>query len=183
MPDSSPTFAIPYPCVGEPITLATFSSFATAVEAAIASVDAVEDFVLSRPSAFVVNSGSTSVPLNVSTPLTYDTELWDTDGMGNLGANNERLTIQTNGVYMIFGGTNSTAAPATLTSNAVILTKNGTTFAENKQDSTSNTFPTHATSIIPCISGDIIRCNYLWTGTVGPINIGGRLGARLLVRT
>ena len=180
---STPNFAIPYPCMGVPITLADFSSFATAVETAIASVDTVEGTVLSRPSAFVVNSGSTSVALGASTPLTYNTELWDTDGMADLAVNASRLTVRTNGVYMVFGGSNTVASPATVTSNRVTLSKNGAAFATNKQDSTASTYPNMAMSIIPAVVGDFFLLEYLWTGTVGPINISGRFGARLLVRT
>lgn len=179
---SSPTFAIPFPCEGALVSCADFAAFATAVEAAIASVDAVENFVLNRPSAFVAATGVTSVAVGVSTTLTYGVEVWDTNGMADLAVNNDRLTVQTDGVYMFSGASNSVLAPTTLTSNAVILTKNGVAFAENKQDSTSVTYPTMAMTIIPCVVGDIIRLNYLWTGTGGPLGIGGRLGGRLLVR-
>ena len=183
MPGSSVTYAIPFPCEGETINSATFLSFSTAVEAAIASVDALENLTLLRPSAMVANSVTQNVAVGVSTTCVYDTELWDTNNMANVVVNNDRLTIVTNGVYMVDGGVNTIFSPTTVTSNAVLLTKNGTAFAENKADSSNPTYPVHALSIIPCVAGDILRMNYLWTGTGGPGAIGARFVARLICRT
>jgi len=168
--------------MGEAINAATFASFATAVEAAVSGVDVLRTLSLNRDSALVAASVGTNVAVGVATTITYDTEQWDVGGLANLGVSNDRLTIQRNGVYMFRFGSNSEVAATTMTSCAVIITKNAVAFAERKQDITAGT-STHgvqASAMSSCVAGDIIRVQYLWTGTGGPLAITARLGARLV---
>jgi hypothetical protein len=49
-------------------------------------------------------SSTQSIANNTTTAVQFDTELWDDNGLINLGTNNDRITIQTSGKYLVVGG-------------------------------------------------------------------------------
>jgi len=181
MPGSSPTFGIPYPCIGEPITPLAFSTFAAAVDGAIATVDTARTLALKRPTAAV--AGNASIPVGVATNVTYTSELWDNAAMVDLVANNDRITVTRNGVYMVWGQA-PTGTGATATSMALILTRNGTLYAENKRNSNGTTpMNQQVVAMVPCVAGDILRLQCLWTGVAGPLLASFQFAARLVCIT
>jgi hypothetical protein len=183
---TTPRFAIPFPCEGDVITAASFQAFAMAIEAAAASVDAVKAVVLSRPSAFVVNTVGQNITVATTTTFTYDTELWDTDNMSNLAVNNDRLTVVTNGVYMLNASTVGGILATTVTATSLLFTKNGTVFATAKNDAPtgySTTLGVEITALVSCVAGDILRTQIRWEGTGGPVAQSARFGARLVCKT
>lgn len=64
-------------------------------------VDAINFIWSGAPTVKVYNSANISVPNNTETALTFDTELWDTDGMHDTVSQTERLTCVTAGKYYI----------------------------------------------------------------------------------
>ena len=54
--------------------------------------------------ARVYHSSATSIPNNTFTPLTFDSEFFDTDGYHDPGANPGRLTVPADGIYLIMAG-------------------------------------------------------------------------------
>lgn len=54
-----------------------------------------------RQHAKVANTVAQSIPTATATYVTFDTEQSDTDGMVNLGTANDRITVQTAGLYLV----------------------------------------------------------------------------------
>lgn len=180
MGEMSPTFGIPYPCVGETVNPATFAAFANAVDAAVATVDAVENLALKRPTAAV--AGSASIPVGVATTVTFTTELWDNAAMADVILANDRLTITRNGVFLVWGQA-PTGTGANATSMALIVTRNAVAFAENKRNASGNPFNQQVVAPVPCVAGDVLRLQCLWTGLAGPLVANFQFAARLLCTT
>lgn len=73
-----------------------------------------------QPTAKITGTGQV-IPSNVSTTCTFSTEVYDNNGMVDLGVSNTRIQIQTPGVYMltgfirILGNGNATLSGAGLT--------------------------------------------------------------------
>lgn len=78
------------------------------------------------PYVRVTNSVAQSIPTTTYTPITFNTEIWDTDNTHSTVTNTSRLTANTAGLYdidaNIYFDVNATGA------RAVILRVNGTTF-------------------------------------------------------
>ena len=55
------------------------------------------------PSALISRVTTQSIPDSTITYVQFTAEGWDTDGIANLGTNNDRLTIQTPGLYLVTG--------------------------------------------------------------------------------
>ena len=55
---------------------------------------------LLTPMARVQNSANISIATSTTTPLTFDTDIFDTDGIHDTGSNTDRLTCQTAGLYL-----------------------------------------------------------------------------------
>lgn len=67
-----------------------------------------------QPNVRVFNSANQSIANNTVTAVTYNSERWDTDTMADLGVNNTRITIQTDGYYLVtFSGRWATQAGGT----------------------------------------------------------------------
>jgi hypothetical protein len=167
---ATPNYGIVYPCSGSQIDCDVFAEFTDSVQSALMSLDTLQAQAQSMPSASIRrNSGSSPLTINVATSVQFDQEEWDNDGMANLGANNDRLTVQTPGIYMVMFHGQQGGTFTTLTSQAASLALNGTTWYRKKQGSTTNrNFPTQVFGLLECAAGDIIQAQWLWTGTGGP---------------
>lgn len=181
MPGMTPNFAIPYPCSGETIDCTIFASFTQAIQDALISVEDLTVTALNRPAAGVSGTGQ-AITVNVSTNATFGTELYDNNNMADLAVNNDRLTIQTDGVYMVTVWSGLQSGWATMTSNAVAISNNGTVLYRKKNSSDNDLdMDVTVTGLVNCVAGDILRCSILWTGTGGPATTSiTRLFARLV---
>lgn len=181
---TTPNYAIRYPCAGSPVSLADFANLALDTEAAIAAVDIKENLALRRPAAAIRrNTGAFLPAVGVATTVTYDQELYDNANMADLAVNNDRLTIVRSGVYMVWGFGSVGGGATTVTSTALLFTRNGVLYAEKKvnaQPLTTSTSNLNGVAMVSCVAGDILRLQYLWTGTGGPVAPGVRLAARLV---
>ena len=183
MPDMTPNFGIRYPCVGETIDASTFQDFADDVENALALTEGRMTAALNRPAGRVQRNTNQSFVVNVTTDMTYDFEVFDNDGLGNLGVNNDRMTIQSAGVYLAKVWISQIAGWTTLTSTSVIISQNGVARYQKKgpQGATVPANPWIACmGVLECAAGDIIRGRLLWTGTVGPATGMGELELTLI---
>lgn len=61
------------------------------------------EFLIERPMCNVLGSAYRSITSGGSWPLTQSTERFDTDGMHSTTTNNSRITIQTAGLYYVYG--------------------------------------------------------------------------------
>lgn len=181
MPGVTPNWSIPYPCAGETVDCTIFSSFTNAIQDALTGMDELSTDVLNRPATSVTGS-SQAIAVAVSTNATYTTEVYDNGTMADLAVNNDRLTVQVPGMYMITAYSDLGSPFTTMTSNAAAITVNGVVLYRKKNSSDTNLdMNVTVTGLVNCLAGDIIRMSILWTGTGGPLNtFTSTLSARLV---
>ena len=63
-------------------------------------LEAIEQFLLTGPACLLTHSGAQSITHNTVTPLTFDTELVDTESIHSTGVNPTRMTCVTAGRYL-----------------------------------------------------------------------------------
>jgi hypothetical protein len=175
MPDMTPVLGIRYPCSGDTIDSGVFLDFANDIQAALLAGDAAVALAANRPAASISTavSPNQAVVINTATNLTFDTEVYDNDGMANLAVNNDRLTIQTGGLYLCGAACTSFSGFATLTSMAAILTVNGTTVYRRslQPGDAGRGWGWMRRVLLNLNPGDILRAQTRWTGTGGPANV------------
>jgi hypothetical protein len=156
--------------------LADFSSFATSVEAAIATVDALATESTSPPNASVALNMA-GVAVTVATDITYTSENWDSGTIATPPAT--ALTVPANGMYMVAinagvsGFATITSMRASISVNAV----NQYTFKYLPAQATPTQAIPHG--LLHLAAGDLVRCNFLWTGTGGPGTVSGTMSLTL----
>lgn len=184
MPASTPIYGIPYPCPGETIDATVFANFANAVNAAVISVNTLSDSALNRPTAQVYANGTPTVLASgVLTVITFTTEIWDNDGLANLGPFPTRLTVVTPGTYMVTYSDVITGG-ATTTSGTFALSKTGTVGYRIKEGNPSNApVACNVSGIFDAVPGDFFQAFAIWNGTGGPGSASqGRLTCTLVNR-
>ena len=177
MPASTPVYGITYPCGGDTIDSSVFATFAESMDAALVQGAAEMAQVANKPNAQAVALGFPQlVTLNTVTTMTYNTEVYDNDNMIDLAVNNDRLTIQTSGAYLVWAMF-ATGSATTMTSMTVILTVNGTERGRYKDRPRSgvNFGQVEFTMPINLVAGDIVRAQALWTGSGGPSSFSSRI--------
>lgn len=186
MPGSTPLYGITYPCGGDTIDSGVFQTFSETLDAAFVTAQAQLDAATNKPTAQVYASGIATIAIAAATDTTctFTTEVFDNNGMANLGVNNDRLTIQTGGVYWVEMMVQITGGFTTLTSQSAILQVNGSDFYRYKSRALSISADGFAHFSIPVdlFPGDTLILRARWTGTGGPAAIGlRRLSATLMV--
>jgi hypothetical protein len=95
--------AFPYPFINEAATPVSVQNLANAVDAKLATLDASRALALRRDTAQAARiSGSQSITINTATVLTFNSEMWDTNGLYAPGTP-DRLTIVRTGLYTLWG--------------------------------------------------------------------------------
>lgn len=180
MPGTTPSHSIPYPLMTEVVDSASVKNLADSVDALLNTAITTATSYTKRPAALVKrDSGTQSFATGAGLAnLTFTTEHYDNNGMGNLGTNNERITIQTAGVYLLVASweISSSNNEDVQFANGV-LTVNGTIVSGQKLR-----FPESGGSMA-CVKRmavtDIVRAQFQWTGINSPKNIvAASLGAR-----
>lgn len=173
---STPVFGIVYPCEGSPVSCDDFSAFATSAETAVATVDALATEATSPPNASVQLSMA-GVVVAVATDITYTSENWDSGAIAAPPAT--ALTVPSNGMYMVAinagvsGFATLTSMRASISVNAV----NQYTFKYLPAAATPTQDVPHG--LLRLAAGDLVRCNFLWTGTGGPGTVSGTMSLTL----
>lgn len=172
MPGTTPGLALPFPYENETVNSVSVKNLADSIDTALAASITAATLTTRRPAALVKRAtGTQSFATGAALAnLTYDTEMFDNDGMGNLGVNNERLTVVTAGVYMIslFWFLDPSTNTSQVTSNFAQITINGSILAARK----SRQVLGGAISIMHRLNAaDIIRGQFQWAGTSSPKNI------------
>lgn len=177
MPASTAVYGITYPCGGDTIDTDVFATFASSLDAALAegSADLAEATDRPNAQAEAVFTGQ-SVTVNVTTTLTYVNEVYDNDSMADIAVNNDRLTVQTTGAYLVWGRY-SLSNWTTLSSLAIILTVNGVERGRHKSRVAAFSADAQVNLTMPMdlVAGDFIQAQALWTGTGGPATAQPRL--------
>lgn len=156
------------------VTTFTAGSVLTAAQLNVAST-AVNNLV--SPAVCRVTRGTTqSIANTTDTFVTWPTKVIDTDGM--FTANDDKITIQTAGVYICTASL-SYAANAT-GARAIFIAKSPTNasnyssfFAGNQVGGNLGTIDTYlaASGIISCVAGDTIKL-YTYQNCGGALNAG-----------
>ena len=177
MPASTPVYGITYPCSGENINADAFLTFANTMQTALTTAAAEVESVTSRPNAQINAVSNFSITVNTDTTLTFVSEMYDNDGLADLAVNNDRLTIQTPGVYLFNAFADLTGGFATLTSFSLIATVNAVEQFRYKTRKIATSVGVEAmiSAPIDCFTGDVVRVLARWTGTGGPATIQTRL--------
>lgn len=185
MPGSTPVYGIVYPCGDDTIDTSVFQTFADSLDAALVTGQAELDAATQKPSAQVYQSGTVAISIasGTDTTATFTTEVFDNDGMADLAVNNDRLTIQTGGVYWVAISI-QVSGFTTLSSMTGIIQRNGVDFYRYKSRNLAIAGDAFANFAMPMdlFPSDTLILRARWTGTGGPGSIGlRRLTASLLV--
>lgn len=125
---NTPNRNYPYPDYADPANAPTqIQNFATAVDADhLANLDTPYTAAVDYPSCRVSRPiGTTSVPANTNTTLTFTVEDYDNDNMANLGVSNTNVIVNTPGVYLIGCSTNAQPTGVAGGAAALILMSSG----------------------------------------------------------
>lgn len=161
MPDT-PVYAITYPCIGVPITTASFAAFATDVEAALIAVDAIATTVASAPYAFA--------ELTVNPAFGVETVMaLSNSSSSTIAVLATSFSISTAGLYAINGKMDSPQSTLTFTSQRLAVYVNGVFQAATKwrgANPADFSVRNGGYSIdLPLAVADSVTFRYLWTGT------------------
>ena len=179
MPGTTPLHAIRFPYETETVDSVSVKNTADDVDALLNTQITAALAAAKFPAALVKrDSGTQSFATGAGLAnLTFTTEHYDNNGMGNLGVNNERLTIATAGVYYVCGAVfTDSSNNENITMAELVLTLNGTMVAARKGRWTRGL---HVAVTKRLAAADILRVQYRWVGTSSPKNVTrSALGAR-----
>ncbi len=179
MPGSTPTYSIPYPFESETMTSVSVKNLADTVDGLLNTQITAAIAASKYPAALVKrDTGTQSFATGSALAnVTFTTEHYDNNGMGNLGTNNERLTIATAGVYFITAACFlDSSNNENITMAELTITLNGTMIAARKGRWTRGL----GFGVMKRLAAaDILRMQYRWVGTNSPKNmLRSALGAR-----
>lgn len=127
------------------------------------------------PACRLGHSAAQAIPNNVSTPVTFNTERHDTDGMHDTAVNPSRITIKTPGIYSLKAG-GQFAAHAT-GFRVLSIRKNGATVLSEVQqdgdtgDQNALTLGVPATDVL-LAAGDYVEL-FAYQNSGGALNLTG----------
>lgn len=178
MPGSTPNFGIAYPCVGDTFDPGLFSDWATSIENALVSVQEQALVARNRPRAAAF--GTTSVAVNVSSPLNINTTTLFSHTEALVFANN--IQVQRSGVYMVSaqivaqtGATTVTNTQGNVTANTLIIQRD-----MSQSGPPTNFVDINVSGLVVAPAGTVISANMLWTGSGGPVNFDTTLSVAFI---
>jgi hypothetical protein len=180
MPGTTTPNSLPYPFLAETVDSDSVRLLAEAVDTKLASQMTSATATTRRPAALVVrDSGTQSFATGAALAnLTYTTERFDNNTMGNLGTNNERLTVVTAGVYCIYARVMLPGSNDDIGAMTLVITVGGTVLAGAKQ---RLALEQNVQLVRRLNAADIIRAQFSWSGAASPKNVTrAELGARWL---
>jgi len=179
MPGTTPTYSIPFPYETETVTSVSVKNLADTVDGLLNTQITAAIAASKFPAALVKrDTGTQSFATGAALAnLTFTTEHYDNNGMGNLGTNNERLTIATAGVYFVAGAVFlDSSNNENITMAELTMTLNGTMVCARKGRWTRG-LGFGLTKRLA--AADVLRLQYRWVGTSSPKNVlRAALGAR-----
>lgn len=176
MPDITPVYGITFPCVGEAINAATFTSFATTMEAALATVAAVGLQALHPPSVGArVNQ---AVTVATPTDCTCVEKYWDNASIAAVAST--AFTAPVTGMYQLAASVGAVGF-TTMTSLKLALTVNTVEQLVFKYPASTGASPVSVNphGLLRLVAADQVRARLTWTGTGGPITANGAVSITL----
>lgn len=177
MPDVTDTFAIPFPCEGEVVTVPTITSYALGVEAALTTVWADATAATEPPAAAVTNNSGQTLATGVTSILTFTSEFYDRGGFWTI-ASPTLLTIPSAGSYFI-ASTSSVNLTGNVTSVRWAILRNAVEIAYWESQNTGVFIPASGLGVsvlaVACNPGDQITTTALYTGTQPTLSFFNRV--------
>lgn len=175
MPANTPR-GYPYPLYTDPADFPAQSlAFATAVDTDVqAQVTSIND-ALASPSAAISATANQAIASATATFATFATEDYDNAAMGNLGVNNDRLTITEAGLYLVsasvlFASNGSSAGGRAL---RIVASVFGDIGRDTRIGSAAEIIELAATAQVFMSVGGILQVNVEQT-TLASVNIQNR---------
>lgn len=168
MPDVTPIYEFPYPCVDEPVDFADFAALADAIDAKYLELQDDADLAVGRYNDTFQVASQAGIVVNVDTVMT------------NADAT---YVIPAAGVYLVFASVNMITA-TTITSARFRVRLNGVqifgrTF--NFEYGSVNTTFTIPPGPLICATGDTVSFTFLYQGS-GTATVSFNYTARMIVR-
>lgn len=174
------TQGLRYPYLDEVITSVSQKNLADDIDGALDTDDTALQLGLHRPSARLTRSASQTSTGNAAVNPTWAVEVYDTDTMGNIGTNNERMTIKTAGLWMFGATLLPTGYGASHVAWHLGITKNGTVVGRKLWYgvlATAEPFSLTVSATFVGAVNDIIRVESFKYGASGTFTIGTFWGA------
>lgn len=166
MPETTPIYGFPYPCLDEAVSFTDFEALGDAVDAKLLEVQADADYAVGRYNVSQNAGSQAGIAAGVETVMT------------NVGA---QYVVPVSGVYLTFVDVDILAVTS-ITWNRMRVRLNGVpTYGRT----TNNENGFFRYQVVPCpliaAAGDTISCAFLYGGT-GTATVSMYLSSRLIVR-
>ena len=168
MPGATPIYGFPYPCAVEPITAASFSNLANAIDTKLADVQADADLALNRYNTKFSVASQAGIGAGVDTVMTNP---------------NASYVVPASGVYLVVCQFQFVTA-TTISAARVRVRVNGVQIygrSFNFEYGNSGTFIEVPPAALVCAAGDTISFTFLYTGT-GTATVSFTYHPRMVVR-
>lgn len=185
MPGTTPAKGIRYPLLTEAGDPQVLMAMAQDLDAMATADDALRTTALTQRGARITIGTPPTIVKATTTKLTYDTVIYDPQGLTNLGVNNDRFTIIKAGLYLFgctmviqsagFGGLGLNSGETTIAKNTTVgpAVPN---FRRHKFPgfTASASGSVECTCVAPFVmaAGDFVTSQTFWTGSAaGPASI------------
>lgn len=168
MPETTPIYSFPYPCVSEAVDFADFANLANAIDTKLFELQADEDLAVGRYNATFNVAAQAGIAVGVDTVLTNP---------------NATYVIPAAGVYLVFG-TYTMNAATTITSARLRVRLNGVQIFGRTFNFEFGNIPTFVhipPAPLICATGDTVSFTFLYQGS-GTASVTLQYTARMVTR-
>ena len=164
MPDTTPIYGFTYPCPGEVVNEASFSTLTGQIDTVLAALDVAADDALTRPHAGVLGNAE-SVPVSVGTLLPTP-----------------QVVFPTAGVWEAIAASSAGSGETTIDAHRLLFRHNATDYHGQTQNTEGNQGfrAPWAHNVFVAAAGDTLRVIDFWAGTGGPRTLVVTLFTRLI---
>jgi len=166
MPESTPIYGFTFPCPGETVSPAAFTTLANQIDAKLVELGTLTNFALNRPNVAINESGSQTITAGVDTVLTLI---------------DSTFVIPTAGVWVVHVEVRPQTLPPTLTMTRARVRQNAVVrFGFNHDAEGNNPVICRPAGVIIGAVGDVITTQFLYTGS-GTMDVQAELSAKMIV--
>ena len=168
MPDTTPIYGFPYPCVNEVVDAGDFTALGNAIDAKLLEVQADADYAVGRYNISQYGGSQAGIVVAVETALTNPTA---------------QYVVPVAGIYLTMIDVDITAV-TTITSSRLRVRLNGTPVygrTMNWEGGLALNWWQVPSGFIVAAAGDTISCSFLYQGT-GTATVQMYIHSRLVVR-
>jgi hypothetical protein len=167
MPASTPIYGFTYPCPGDTISSATFTTLANQIDAKLLDLSSTATLALNRPNIELDDPGVQTVTAGVDTVLTLSDSTY---------------VIPMAGVWVFWVEVAPASSPPTITMVRARVRQNGVVrYGMNLDTEANNTITVRTTGVLVAASGDVVSTQYLYTGS-GTMDVQTKFSAKMIVQ-